>query len=1204
MQFAYKAVSAHNAELRIYVIPVNEQLVERTGSPRATYVVPKEHIGDGNWHVARIAYDYTSNPAVKFVHFAARIVGTAGEILLDDFAYLEEAGPILAFGEPTLDEDPEQPGSVGVLRVQVNNVGDRSAERVRVSVQVPAGLSVEPRVHEIPVLPVKRPQALRWKILGQRRGRGSVHIRAAADRHQVEATFPLRPQLRVRSGGPAQPVTIAGGDFTLECQLENTGSALLENIEVLFRAGATIQKQVLSELPPSKRSTVQAKFKAPSVLGVLPVQIEISAVDQAQPTGLESRIRVVPAVELPAPADRPNADASGAWAVVENNRVRVLFLREPAGFGAGVIQVKNSKGQWVQAAWIPVLARLVVKPPEAAEASAAWEGELTGNLAPRTQVAPGYASLELPGRIETGPARGLEYVVRFQIPAEENLIGWEIQAITPQPVRLVAFDSPLVYVVDRQEAIFPGLEWLVEDELSSDSLDIAEDHPDRIRYVPHPQKITVPAVTFTGSYGTLAYVWDVHQKWDGQRDRPPCVFASPDRFNNQRGHLVGLILPGVPEFIQENQRIASTPYLWQGGQKLRLTGWIWADGSASDPLAGIEAYLRLVGLPPMRPLPRGSYEAEVAFSMQAYLQSLWDEKEQKWWTSKGGGILSRLDRPANYAADLLLAEWVVEEPGLRSLCRARAELVAAMLRLPARWDALAFPGRFDLALAGSFGPSGLLAERNPDGSWGFDADQPGSGPFEGMDYRQLGPHGAVEVGTCARRAYTVLRYARIAGDWDAYHQMLPTLELMENFRVPRAAQVWEIPVHTPDVLAAADAVDAFIEAYRLSGEERWLADSVQWAKRGLPFIYLWDDPDKPYLQGASIPVFGATWYRGSWFGRAVQWNGLRYAEALLRLADYDASLPWREIAERIVRSALYQQDTQGENVALWPDAISLIDGSKASWVFAPRQILDLVLHFLGRNVEPRTVAIGRPPEELRITSLASLSDVNWGGGRLVMRVQFRPREEGCILVSNIGQPTDVLVDGQPIPEDPRVEQSATAAWRYDSGLAYLVIRIPTERPVQVEVVPAEFLKRERIALPVEEIAFEFDKSFEGWLAAHDVTAFSVADGFLVGTVTGRDPYIVRSNLRIAPDRYKVLRIRMRSTAGSVAQLFWTTAESPQFDEEKSLLFRLGPPGEFGEYELNVGEHPRWRGQRITALRLDPGGSVASGEFAVDYIRGQ
>ncbi len=218
--------------------------------------------------------------------------------------------------------------------------------------------------------------------------------------------------------------------------------------------------------------------------------------------------------------------------------------------------------------------------------------------------------------------------------------------------------------------------------------------------------------------------------------------------------------------------------------------------------------------------------------------------------------------------------------------------------------------------------------------WAFDADRLGSGPFEGVDYRDLGPHGAVEVGTAAQQASQVLKYARIAGDQQAYELMVPTLERISAFGVPRAAQVWEVPVHTPDILAASNAMDAFLEAYQISGDPRWLEQALLWARRGLPFIYLWDDPTQPFLVGASIPVFGATWYQGSWFGRPVQWNGLCYACSLLRLAQYDQSRDWRRLAEAIIHSGMHQQDQEGENVALWPDNLSAIDGEKCAWVFA------------------------------------------------------------------------------------------------------------------------------------------------------------------------------------------------------------------------------------------------------------------------------
>jgi len=1198
MQFAYKALSAENAELRLYVIPVDEEYIERTGAPRATYVVPQEHIGDGKWHVARIAYDYTDNPKVKYVHFAARIVGTAGEILLDDFRYLEEAGPVITLGELTLDEDPDKPGYGGTLRVVVNNVGDRPADRVVVRVEVPSGLTAEPEVHQLRNTAVKNPQAIRWRILGERGQPGKIRVVAQWGDLVTERWFALSPGLRIRSFGPAEPVAFASGALPVACRLENTGSIFLRNIEVKFGFGDQARVQRVDELPPGGRTTIQVEFPPPHPVGEMPVWMEVvkPALDRAERLG--SSVRIVPSIKVPAPSERSLAEVSANWARVESQRLRLVFLREGEGFGPALLEVRDTKGNWQRVGWIPQLGRLALMRPDSS-GSTAFEMPLYANLPPVASVTDGSASLVLTSQFQDGT----RFRWRFEIPREEELIGWSLEAVAGRDLALGALDGPMLYIRERTEAVFPGLEWLVDDELSSDWLDIAKDHPDRIRYVPHPQKITIPAVAFCGSYGTLGFVWDVHQKWDGVRDRPACVFASPDQFANQQSHLVGLMLPGVPEFVPENARHADTPYPWKAGQKLSLSGWIWVSPDTQDPTAVIETYLRLVGLPPMRPIPRGSYEGEIAFSMQAYLHSLWDPQEQKWWTSKGGGIMSRLDRPAHFAADLLLAEWFVEDPTLRQACRSRAELVAAFLKLPARWDALRFPGRFDLAIAGPFRPAELLASRQEDGSWAFDADQRGTGPFEGMDYRQLGPHWAVEVGTCARRAYEVLRYARITGDWEVYQQMLPTLELMEKFRVPRAAQVWEIPVHTPDVLAAADAVDAYVEAYRLSGEDRWLRNAVLWARRGLPFIYLWDDPEKPFLQGASIPVFGATWYRGSWFGRAVQWNGLRYAEALLRLADHDTSLPWREIAERIVRSALYQQDTEGENVALWPDAISAIDGRKVTWVFAPRQILGVILQLLGRDEEPHTIFVGQPPQELRITSRARIFDVDWQGGRLVFRAEFPPGDQGCILVAGIGRPMDVLFDGQPTPEVPQVEQSNEPAWRYDPAYAYLVIRVPTDRAVTIEVVPAEYEPRDRVPELANEISFDFEQGLEGWLPAHHVGDMQASDGRLLGTITGGDPYIIRPLVRVPADRYRKIIIRMYTTAGQVAQLFWTTSDSPNFDEAKSLRFRVLPQSEFAEYELPVGEHPLWQGT-ITGLRLDPGGGTTSGEFAVDYIRGE
>ena len=180
---------------------------------------------------------------------------------------------------------------------------------------------------------------------------------------------------------------------------------------------------------------------------------------------------------------------------------------------------------------------------------------LTDGPPSREERRPGEA------RVHLVHARGAEPAcqvrARFALAKSEKCISAEYELTCSGPCKLLAFDGPMLYALDRDEAVFPGLEWLVDDEVSSSTLDIAEGHPHQVRYVVHPNMVTIPAVGIHGQRGTVGLLWDVHQKWDGQRDRPSVVFASPDRFENQRSHLVGLFLPSVPEFVEANEREAA-----------------------------------------------------------------------------------------------------------------------------------------------------------------------------------------------------------------------------------------------------------------------------------------------------------------------------------------------------------------------------------------------------------------------------------------------------------------------------------------------------------------------------------------------------------------------------------------------------------------------------------------------------------------------
>ena len=114
-------------------------------------------------------------------------------------------------------------------------------------------------------------------------------------------------------------------------------------------------------------------------------------------------------------------------------------------------------------------------------------------------------------------------------------------------------------------------------------------------------------------------------------------------------------------------------------------------------------------------------------------------------------------------------------------------------------------------------------------------------------------------------------------------------------------------------------------------------------------------------------------------------------------------------------------------------------------------------------------------------------------------------------------------------------------------------------------------------------------------------------GTLTLTFTGQDPFLVRSFLRLTPNQYTKVRVRMKLAGDSKeAQFFWTTSEEPGFADNKYLNFPIQPDGQWHEYTIPVGEHAMWKGKAIRAIRLDPssGGAPAGTKVEIDWIKGE
>jgi hypothetical protein len=1024
----------------------------------------------------------------------------------------------------------------------------------------------------------------------------------ALSQDEILDLFP--PKLSLSLKVP-RPVFELGRPFAVTCEVANTGGRPLP--------GGT----AALELPPGLVLLAgERTARLPAVLrnrpallewkllgkGALASEIKVRALF----SGIESvskSAKVVLAGPIPMDGvvfDWPGLTRAGGTLVLGNRHLRLVFPTNDFGYGVFAVDVCQSN-RWRRMAVSGDLSCLVVK--KGAELSRRF---IYADHFRPADPGPGGCGLEFTRSLDDGT--GTRWDCRFSfVLSNDDRVKVVYEATPDKDGWLAHFQGPTLHVGEgtfgagKDDGLFCGLEWLAGEEASSSSLDMHD--PDYyVRFVPHPNKITVPLMAFSKSNAALALYWDCLQKWDGTNDRPAAVFASPNFIEGQENHLMGLFLPSVPAWVSSNAlEAAAAPYPFRGQAPLRLEAWIAAVTPARQSLACLERWFQTFGVPEPAPIPRGNYLKEIEFSTRAFLESLWLDNERQWRTFNGEGyVLSSKGRPPHFAFQLRMAALMTQDDALRRRCNDRAALAEKLGGFSPQWDDLGFTWADPLPPLAALGRDALqrLDSMDPDGSWRFRTRVETTGVFKGMDYSLLGPDRAAEVGTCAHNLYEVLRFARLTGDADLFKAAEKPLAFIEQFAVPRAAQVWECPVHSPDILAAADALEAELEAYRCSGNQHYLREARRWAWTGLPFVYAWNPPGKPILRYASIPIFGASWYAGSWIGQPVQWNGLRYAYALLKLADYDHSFPWRRVAEGLTISALYQQDTDGPNAALWPDNFSALDWSKCPSLFEPGLIAKNIYKILGRDIEPATTTVGTGDNRVFITTRARLSQAAWKDNRLSFQAQFPEGQGGCVVAAGLEKPLRVLLNGSSLA------QSRADGWQYLDGQGFLVIRLPAPGPHLLEIPGARHRAGSLFPSRLSVIAFDFARGLEGWTPANQVEDLRVEGGLLKGLATGSNSYLHRTRLRVDGRLDQQLSVKSRSATGASIGLYWITEDSPDWAEDKAIHLPFKPGPDFSEYVFAVGRHPRWAGKTIIGIRLDPIDGDSGGEFAVESIRAE
>ena len=331
--------------------------------------------------------------------------------------------------------------------------------------------------------------------------------------------------------------------------------------------------------------------------------------------------------------------------------------------------------------------------------------------------------------------------------------------------------------------------------------------------------------------------------------------------------------------------------------------------------------------------------------------------------------------------------------------------------------ALRGTGDTDTAIGGVLIAGRGAADAQPEGArYAFHPDAP---------RRALGPDGGIAVGIAAAPTENLLNLALRTGDRRTLEAGLRGLAFMDQFDVPRASQVWECPLHSPDILASGQACRAYLAGYRLTGDAAYLRKAVFWARTGLPFVYAWRAPELPKMMSyATIPIFGATFYTGSWFGVPVQWNGLDYANACIELARYDRSFPWRAIGEGITISGINQQSTRPTDYGTYTDNWNMVTNTECvGCMLAPGAIMANVLRLMGVGWQSGVDGIATPTGWIAVNGPGVVSAVAMHGDALTAQARYFAGQTGRIAILPISKPSAVTVDGKQLTESSRAASS-------------------------------------------------------------------------------------------------------------------------------------------------------------------------------------
>jgi len=683
----------------------------------------------------------------------------------------------------------------------------------------------------------------------------------------------------------------------------------------------------------------------------------------------------------------------------------------------------------------------------------------------------------------------------FQPAAKSGGIDVESRATVSQ-------DRPIVFLplltllpgvgsfgTNKTQAVLAGVEYL-ENEPSSSEADVIG--PASRRRVPDSLKLTFPltALSMAGRY--VGLIWEPQPQFAVLHD-------SPDRLFQSGGHLMGVIFPGAAPATREDGSVL--PYGGQtqrAGETLVLRATI-IGGSGNTIVPAVQQF---VARRPLPPVPNPGHPASDYFSLAAH----------GWLDSQiRDGAKFRHAVGANFgsmpAADAALyMDWLsakVSDATLSARLRSAARDARAIV-LPARYNSAAvghvrFP--VEALVYGSVADNATTALNEgraqltlfrPDGAILY---QP---PATGTDLSRT--HWSREAnGLSATHVAIVLERGLFSGDGVTIHEGLRLLRALDKFRetVPRGAQTWEVPLHTPDILASAYLVRAYTLGYELTGEAGLLEPARYWAWTGVPFVYLRPPSDKPVGTYSTIPVLGATEFVAPlWIGLPVQWCGLVYGNAIRRFARHDPNGPWAQLADGIAAAGTQQThplrdvDYQG----LLPDSFDLRFQARNPVPINPATLLPEAIEMFG---EPPVYDFRSLRHHgLMVHAPGLITEIQESSGGVSFRVNGWPKSPWYVLINGFSARPGVKLNG--------IETPLNLPHQYQATEGRLILRLEGPGTVEIQTPAKDAMRIQKSAtnaalriswpLAATNDVFERSEAFAFASAWREVTGQVIIEG--------------------------------------------------------------------------------------------------------------